>query len=151
SRRTFFYYFKSKDEILAAQLDSYADALKISLVENSSAGTPYEIVRDTLVQLATRFESSQMIAIARLMRDNEASSSGTQARYGRLEQPIYETLCELWPTKRRRDGLRLVAIASISTLRLAVDNWLQQSGKRPLAKYIQDAFDMLKAELSEAG
>jgi hypothetical protein len=31
--------------------------------------------------------------------------------------------------------------------RLAVDTWLAQDGKRPLANYIQDAFKILKAEI----
>jgi hypothetical protein len=31
--------------------------------------------------------------------------------------------------------------------RLAVDTWLAQGGKRPLANYIQDAFKTLKAEI----
>jgi hypothetical protein len=38
-------------------------------------------------------------------------------------------------------------MASIGALRFAVDAWLEQDGKRPLAKYIQDAFENLKAEI----
>jgi hypothetical protein len=38
-------------------------------------------------------------------------------------------------------------MASLGALRLAVDAWIDQDGKRPLAKYIQDAFKNLKAEI----
>jgi hypothetical protein len=31
--------------------------------------------------------------------------------------------------------------------RLAVDAWLAQDGRRPLLKYVQDAFKTLKAEI----
>ena len=49
--------------------------------------------------------------------------------------------------KERREGLRFVAMASMGATRLAVDTWLAQDGKRPLAKCIQDAFKTLKAEI----
>jgi hypothetical protein len=47
----------------------------------------------------------------------------------------------------RREGLRFVAVASMGATRLAVDTWLAQDGKRPLANYIQDAFKTLKTEI----
>jgi hypothetical protein len=47
----------------------------------------------------------------------------------------------------RREGLRLLAMASLGAMRLAADAWIEQDGKRPLAKYIQDAFKNLKAEI----
>ena len=50
-------------------------------------------------------------------------------------------------SKARREGLRFVAMAAMGATRLAVDTWLAQDGKRPLAKYIQDAFKTLKAEI----
>src|SRR5258705_515106 len=37
SRRTFFYYFKSKEDILLTHLEGYADALRASVLKNASA------------------------------------------------------------------------------------------------------------------
>src|SRR5437899_1559960 len=45
SRRTFFYYFRSKDDILLAHLASYADALKATILESASAGEPIDVMR----------------------------------------------------------------------------------------------------------
>jgi AcrR family transcriptional regulator len=147
SRRTFFYYFKSKDDLLLAYVGAYAEALKISVRENSSGGAPIDIVRDALMELSTHYEPSKMIATARLMRNCDALGARRQLNYALLEDAIYEALCELWPAKQRRDILRLVAMASVGTMRLAVDIWLQQDGKRPLARHIRDAFEKLKAEI----
>lgn len=147
SRRTFFYYFKSKTDILLAHLGGYEDALKMSVLENASAGAPVDVVRDSLLKLSARFQSSRTVAIARLIRSNEALRTRRQGNYLELEQALYETLCELWPAKERRDSLRLVAMASMGALRLAVDAWLEQDGTRPLAKYVGDAFKKLKAEI----
>jgi AcrR family transcriptional regulator len=147
SRRTFFYYFKSKDDILLAHIDGYADALKASVLEHSSGEAPLEVVREALLKLSTRFQLPRTIAIARLIGQSEALRASRQRGYLRREHAVYEALCELWPAKERRDRLRLVAMASIGALRIAVDAWLEQDGKRPLAKYLRDAFDNLKAEI----
>jgi AcrR family transcriptional regulator len=147
SRRTFFYYFRSKDDILLAHLGGYPEALKASVLESSSAGAPVDVVRDALLKLSNRFQSSRTIAIARLIRENDALRASRHGRDLELEQVLHEALCGLWPAKHRRESLRLVAMVSLGALRLAVDAWLEQDGKRPLVKYIQDAFKNLKAEI----
>ncbi len=146
SRRTFFYYFKSKEDILLAHLEGYADALRASVLKNASAGAPFDVVRGALLELSARFQSDRTIAIARLVKESK-SLRRTQGNYLQLEEVLYAALCELWPRKERRERLRLVAMASIGTLRLAVDAWLEQDGKRPLTKYVQDAFKHLKEEI----
>jgi AcrR family transcriptional regulator len=146
SRRTFFYYFKSKEDILLAHLEGYADALRASVQKNASAGAPFDVVRSALLELSARFQSDRTIAVARLVKESK-SLRRTQGNYLQLEEVLHEALCELWPRKERRERLRLVAMASIGTLRLAVDAWLEQDGKRPLTKYVQDAFKNLKEEI----
>ena len=104
-------------------------------------------MRDALLKLSIRFELSRTIAIARLIRENDALRASRHGRDLELERVLHEALCELWPAKQRREGLRLLAMASLGALRLAVDAWIEQDGKRSLAKYIQDAFKNLKAEI----
>lgn len=147
ARRTFFYYFKSKDDILLAYQAGFAGALKDALLEESPDAAPLDAVRGALLKLVARFHSPQAIAIDRLMRENEALRARKQASYLELEQAVFEALCQLWPAKKRRYGLRLVAMASIGAMRLAIETWSQQEGKHPLTKYVQDAFASLKAEI----
>jgi AcrR family transcriptional regulator len=147
SRRTFFHYFESKDDILLAYVSGYAEALNTSVVENSSARAPLDIACDALLKVSARSPASQTIAIARLMRDSKVFRIRRHAGFLQLEEALYEGLRELWPAKERRDGLQLVAMASICALRLATETWVQQDGKRPLPKYIQEAFKKLKAEI----
>jgi AcrR family transcriptional regulator len=147
SRRTFFYYFKSKDDLVLAHFDGHAEALKMSILEDASDGAPIDRVRDALIKLSTSMQTSRAIATVRLIRESDALRARRHANHLQLEQAVYEALCDLWPARQRREGLRLVAMASIGAMRLAVDTWLEQEGKRPLAKYIQDAFKNLKAEI----
>jgi AcrR family transcriptional regulator len=146
SRRTFFYYFRSKDDILLTHLASYADALKAMILESAS-GEPIDVMRDALVKLSARFESPRTIAIVRLIRETRTLDASRQGRQLQLEQAACDALRELWPAKERRDRLRLVAMASMGLMRLVVDAWLEQDGKRPLAKDIQKAFRDLRAEV----
>jgi AcrR family transcriptional regulator len=147
SRRTFFHYFESKEAILLAHQGGYADALKAAVLRHSSAAAPIDVVRDALTELSGRFGSARTIAIARVMRECEALRARRPHSYLGREQVLFEALCELWPAKQRREQLRLVAMAAMGVVRLAVEAWLEQGGRRPLSKYIQDGFAGLKAEI----
>ncbi len=147
SRRTFFHYFKSKDEILLARLASYADGIKASVAENASAGAPLDVAREALLKVLNGFQHPHMVAIARLMRDSGALRNRRHPSYTQFEQSLYEGLCELWPAKERRDRLRLVAMIAIGAVRLSTEAWQQENCTRPLAEYFQDAFRNLKAEI----
>ncbi|WP_236000222.1 TetR/AcrR family transcriptional regulator [Bradyrhizobium uaiense] len=147
SRRTFFYYFRSKDEILLAHISGYDDALRASIRDHASAGAPIDVVREALLEMSARFQTSRTIAISRLIRESEVLSSRRPRNDLHRERIVYEALCELWPGKDRRDRLRLVAMASSGALRIAVDTWLEQGGKRQLTKFVQDAFTNLKAAI----
>ena len=147
SRRTFFHYFQSKDDIFLVQVGNYVDWLRCAVLEDSPAGAPIDVAHDALLKLVKRFKEPELIATAQLMRANKDLRARRYAGYAHFEQALYEGLCELWPEQKRREGLRLVAITSIGALRLSVETWLQQNGKRPLTRHIQDAFKRLKAEI----
>ncbi|ARP99144.1 TetR family transcriptional regulator [Pseudorhodoplanes sinuspersici] len=145
SRRTFFYYFESKEDIILAYVGVFAEALKTA-VRESTASTPLGTVQDALTKVFGRIETSKLLAIVRFM--HESMTLRVKRRKDlQFEQAIFETLCEIWPAKSRRARLRLVTMASIGAMRVAVGAWSEQNGKRPLASHIRDAFHDLKAEI----
>ncbi|MQB44130.1 TetR family transcriptional regulator [Rhizobium sp. ICMP 5592] len=146
SRRTFFYYFKSKDEILLAHQRGYIEALKTSVLESASVGQPIEIVHQALRKLVARIQTPQLLETARLLRQNNALRVRTRGNYLALEQAVYEGLCELFPAKDH-DELRLMSMVSVSPLRLAVDKWLQEDGQHPLMDYIEEALRKFRAAI----
>jgi len=148
SRRTFFYYFKSKDDILLAQQRGYMDALRASIMENASAGRPLEVIHQAALRLVTRLQAQapQLFETARLLRQSESLRARTRGNYLQLEQIAYQALCELFPT-RDRDGLRLVSMIAVSPLRLSVEKWLQEDGRRPLIDYLEDALAKWRTEI----
>jgi AcrR family transcriptional regulator len=148
SRRTFFRYFASKDEILLGYLRVYADAIRNAVIQNASGGPPLETVRRALLKLIGGFAEERMMATAHLMRQSEALRLRRHAGYLLFEDAICEALCELYPD-RDRSGLWLVSMVSISPLRIAVDTWLQEQGKRPLVVLLEEAFERLEVELGD--
>lgn len=147
SRRTFFYYFKSKEEILLAWQGGLIDAIRTALLEQSTKQPPLDAVKNALLKLATRYQSDQAIVIDRLMRSNETLRTRHQTKYVQQEQVVFEALCEMWPLPKRRKALRIVAMMSIGAMRLAIDAWSQEGGKRPVAAYLREAFANLKAQI----
>lgn len=146
SRRTFFYYFKSKDEILLAQLEGYADAIKAAALESDPAQRPLDAGRDALRKVIDGFNESAMRATAELMRNSGVLSTRRYASYIRFEQVLYECFCQIWPDEARQNSLRLAAMATIGALRIATERW-QQTKDAPLSRHLEDAFTELKAEL----
>jgi len=64
-----------------------------------------------------------------------------------MEEVLFAALCELWPQPERRITLRLVAMISMGAMRLAIERWRQDSGKRSLAQYLLENFAALEAEI----
>lgn len=147
SRRTFFYYFKSKEDILLAWQSGITDLLRAAITQESTDQSPIDAVRNALLKLSSRYPSDQIIVIDRLLQSSEVLRARKQAKYVQQEQAVFEALCELWPQPQRRTALRLVAMTSIGAMRLAMESWSNDGGKRPIADYVKKTFDDLKAEI----
>ncbi|MEH2516901.1 AcrR family transcriptional regulator [Bradyrhizobium sp. AZCC 1610] len=150
SRRTFFYYFKSKEEILLAWQDGgFTETLRAAVLEQSTKQSPLNAAKNALLELMSRFQADykQTRVIERLMCANESLRIRHQAKYVEKEQAVFDALCQMWPQPKRQPALRIVAMMSIGALRLAIDNWNRDQGKRPIAIYLKEAFADLKSEI----
>jgi AcrR family transcriptional regulator len=144
SRRTFFYYFKSKEDILLAAHDSgFREALRPAMIEEPPDQIPLDAVKSCLIKLASRYETEESVVFDRLMLSTEALRARKEAVFVETEQILLEAMCELWPAPARRDGHRLVAMVAMGTLRLALDKWRQNDAAHPLAYYIRQGFALL--------
>lgn len=150
SRRTFFYYFKSKEEILRVWQDGgYTEAIRTAVLEQSTRQSPLDAATNALLALAIRFQADYKHgkAIEQLTCANETLRIRQQAKYLGQEEAVFEALCQMWPQPKRRSALRIVAMMSVGALRLAIDNWSRDQGKRPISVYLKEAFTHLKSEI----
>ena len=147
SRRTFFSYFKSKDEIMLAWQSGDWDAICTELLKVSPDEVPLDAVRKTLVRHVAGYENDTMVAIDRVMRASETLLAKKQAAYAVQEEALYDVLCQVWRQPQRRAALRMVAMASMGALRIAIAQWQNQSGTRSAIEFLEEAFTHLKAEI----
>jgi AcrR family transcriptional regulator len=148
SRRTFFYYFKAKEEVLLAAHDSgFREALRPKMLGQAPDRAPLEAVQKCLIKLASRYETKESVIFDRLMESTEALRARKEAVFVETQQILFEAMCELWPSPRRRDGLRLVAMVAMGTLRLALQKWKQNDAAHALAFYLHQSFTLLAKQL----
>jgi AcrR family transcriptional regulator len=147
ARRTFFYYFKSKEAILMAYIDGgYVKTLPPTLLAQSTDQTPLAAVYNSLLQLVSAHETEQAIVVDKLLGSTEALQVRRQAAYTEMEQAVFEALCQMWP-KMNPGSLRIIAMASIGAMRVAKDTWRREGGKLPLAQYLRETFTTLENEI----
>jgi AcrR family transcriptional regulator len=147
SRRTFFYYFKSKDDILLSMQSSLGDMLASALRNVPPGKRPVDAVRDAVIEVCAPYPAEDMIVIDRLMRSSAAVRARKQASYIEHERTLFAALRERWPAPERETALRIVAMLSIGALRLSLDAFNREDGKRPLVDLLNEAFDALAAEV----
>ena len=145
SRRTFFAYFKSKDEVLLGRDGSgFAEALRPALLAQPADLTPLETLHHCFLELASRYESDESIVVDRILRSTEALRQRKEALFVAMESQVAETLYRRWPQPERRPELRMAAMIGMGTLRLAIEAWRQDEGARPLADHIAQGFLLLE-------
>jgi AcrR family transcriptional regulator len=144
SRRTFFYYLKSKEDVLLAhESGDIPRVLRPTLLEQSPEQSPIDAARKTFLILASRYMTKESALADRILRSTETLRLRKEALLVQMEEVLAEAMYELWPDEVRRPALRLAAMMAIGTLRFAKDNWRQEDAAHPLTHYIDEAFDLL--------
>ena len=148
SRRTFFHYFKSKDEILLAWQIGLADSVRAAVLEAGTDQSPLDALCGALLRLASHYDTDTAIVIAGLLRSSDQLRAVNQAKYLQMEHAAFEALCRLWPQRTRREGLRMTAMIGIGAFRVAVDEWADSGAKEAFTRCIAKTFDNLRKELA---
>lgn len=144
SRRTFFHYLKSKEDVLLAhESGEFPHALRPAFLEQSPDQSPIEAARKTFLALAPLHDTAESLVADQILRSVETLRLRKDALFVQLEGVLAEAMRELWPDPARQPALRLDAMIAMGTLRFAKENWRQEDGARPLTTYIDQAFDLL--------
>jgi AcrR family transcriptional regulator len=145
SRRTFFYYLKSKEDVLLAhESGNFPEALRPTFLKQSPKQSPLDAARKTFLALASMYETKESIIADRILRSIETLRLRKEALLVQMEEVLAEAMYELWPDQTQRPALRLAAMMAIGTLRFAKENWRREDAAHPLTHYIDAAFDLLE-------
>ncbi len=144
SRRTFFHYLKSKEDVLLAhESGKFLHLLRPTLLKQSPKQSPTEAARKTFLALASMYETEESIIADQMLRSIETLRLRKEALLVQMEEVLAEAMYELWPDEARRPALRLTAMMAMGALRFAKGNWRQEDAAHPLTHYIDEAFDLL--------
>jgi len=147
SRRTFFHYFKSKDDILIS-LQSGMGTMIVNAIGKAPPGLqPLQAVRDAVLEVCAAVPPDDMLAIDRLMRSNETVQARKQASYVEHERTLLAALRERWPAPEREPALKLVAMIAMGAIRLSTEAFNQEAGARTMPTLLRETFGALETEL----
>lgn|SRR5215217_1041254 len=143
SRRTFFHYFKSKDDIMLAMQSGLGEILATALLEEPTDKPPFEAMRDAILGSVALYPAEEMLALDRLMRSSESVQARKQASYIEHERTLFAALTQRWPDPHRATELRLIAMIAIGAVRLALETFGREEGQRSLAAVLTESFAVL--------
>lgn len=150
SRRTFFRYFASKEDIFSGDKDSH-DVEMFDLIASRPADEPpLESLRATLIALAADLEAdrARMVAKVRIINQTPSlRSAGLEHEQGIIDL-VVEALArrsEESIDDQARFHLRLVTQAAIGALRAAIDRWVANGAQEDLGEVAVEALDALAA------
>ncbi|MBZ9936630.1 TetR/AcrR family transcriptional regulator; helix-turn-helix transcriptional regulator [Mesorhizobium sp. BR1-1-16] len=148
SRRTFFHYFESKDDILLSLQGDVGKLFAAEVRRAPPATSPFALVRDAALRVCASIPGDDMLAIDRLMRGSASVQARKQASYRQQEEALFSAIRERWPEPERETRLRVLAMVAVGATRLASETFNQEGGARPFDEVLRGAFDAVTAEFT---
>ena len=150
SRRTFFYYFRSKEDIIHSEVDEAA-AMWEGAETVAPGASPAQAAEQILLFSIERFSPQEALVIDRVTRTTPALMERRHYHYACRERSLFAALERLWPDPAKADILRAAAAAAIGLLRNSVDDWSVHDGRLPLGPFLTRGFGDLRVALNHGG
>ncbi|HYH50426.1 MAG TPA: TetR family transcriptional regulator, partial [Acidimicrobiia bacterium] len=152
SRRTFFRYFASKEDVLLAD-----HVVQLARLREAMAGRPADepivtALRNALLSMSSDFEDRKEMIIVRgrLMRDTPSLQARSLVHQKLWEDAMQEMVAErlgVDPAKDLRPGV--VSAATLAAMRVAFQNWLTSGCDGDLIALTAEALDLLDGGLHQ--
>jgi AcrR family transcriptional regulator len=139
SRRSFFSYFASKEELVMAWQDGAEAVLRAAVIDAAPGRTPLEATRTAVLGLAPVFANHNFVLLDGLMRSTPTLRARKQVHFEQQERALAKTLIDLWPD-RDPAALKATAMLALGSLRLAIESWLAGAGEGPIEPHLDRAF-----------
>jgi AcrR family transcriptional regulator len=152
SRRTFFRYFASKEDVLLADHFVQLARLREAMADRPPDEPIITALRNALLSLTSDFEErkEKVILRGRLMRDTpslQARSLVHQKLWENAMQEMVAARLGVDPVKDLRPGV--VSAAALAAMRVAFTLWLTAGCDGDLIELITEALDLLDGGLGQ--
>lgn len=145
SRRTFFHYFPSKDDILLSMQSGMGETVVAAVNRQSAEQPPLDAVRKASLEILAGYPQGELLKVDRLMRSSPAVQARKHATYVATEEMLFQALRARWSEPDL--VLRMVALIGVGATRAALDSWSEDGGRRPVTEVTASYFDAMGGAL----
>jgi len=153
SRRTFFRYYASKEDVILSDHPKRLDELQAALDRRPAEEPALTALRHAIMSLVTTYEEQRehMLRRFRLMTTTPALEARSLCLQRNWETSVTEMLAARMgvdPAHDLRPGV--VAATTMAAMRVATANWLAGGGQGDLPTIVATALDLLDGGLQAA-
>src|ERR1700719_5092583 len=147
SRRSFFHYFASKEDVVFAWHEETTAALIAAVAERPAGESMLTAAENAISAMARQLEPGEAIAMARLKRENPALQARDQVKYEKLERALAEALGKRAGHETEELQARLVAMIATGAMRIGAEFWADDGGCEKPEALVKRTFAAIQAIL----
>lgn len=152
SRRTFFHYFDSKEDVILSRGAEFERAL-LDAIRTAPPEMPIlRVAEQAVIAALALFDAEEARLIEQLKRDAPALGARDHGKYERLERAIAGALAERSGTAPDDLRTRLDAMLLTGVLRVGGTGWVSAAAAgTPIAEYVRQVIHTLGGGLAAGG
>lgn len=155
SRRTFFRYFSSKEDVLSYEQAGQGDATFELIAARPADEPPLQSLRVVILALAAEFaqDEERLLRRAQIMRATPSLRSADWDKQNDGVDRIVEALGRRSPDPLDAEQayqLRLLGRATLAALMTALDRWVDGDGREDIVALAAQALDLLASGFETA-
>jgi AcrR family transcriptional regulator len=147
SRRSFFHYFTSKEDVVFAWHEATTAALVSAVAARPANESMLAAAENAISSIARELDSDEAIAIAGLKQDNPALQARDQLKYEQLERALAEALVRRTGRKGEMLQARLVAMIATGAMRIGGEIWASEGAREKPEALVKRIFSAIRTIL----
>ncbi|WP_262048792.1 TetR/AcrR family transcriptional regulator [Bradyrhizobium sp. Bra78] len=147
SRRSFFHYFASKEDVVTAWQEGAAAALVAEVVARPADESMLTAAENAIAAAVKRIDPAEAAAMSRLKRDNPALQARDQLKYETIERALADGLAQRARSKSDKLNARLVAMIATGAMRVGGESWIGEGAREKPEAFVKRTFDAIRAIL----
>src|SRR5258707_14331663 len=147
SRRSFFHYFASKEDVVFAWHEESTAALIAAVAARPANESMLAAAENAISAMVRQLEPGEAIAMACLKRDNPALQARDQVKYEKLERALADALSKRAGHKTEKLQARLVAMIATGAMRIGGELWVAEGAREKPEALVKRTFAAMLAIL----
>ncbi|MET0221721.1 MAG: helix-turn-helix domain-containing protein [Tardiphaga sp.] len=149
SRRSFFHYFASKEDVVTAWQDGSTDALVAAIAARPPNESMLTAAENAILTMARQLDANKAMAMARLKRETPVLQAREQLKYEKMERAMAQALAARASGTSGQMRARLVAMITTGAIRIGSEGWLAQGAREKPEVLVKRTFKDIRAALNE--